>query len=82
MTNIFGVFDQTGSDKVDIAELKTILTALDMKTDDDQLEEFEKLVDPEETGFFNYAALRNVVNKAQNDDGGTLKKMQALLQKQ
>ena len=46
-----------------------------MKTDDDQLEEFEKLVDPEETGFFNYAALRNVVNKAQNDDGGALKKM-------
>ena len=47
MQNIYSVFDLDEKNQVSILELRTILRALDIDPDEDELEYLSKLVDPE-----------------------------------
>ena len=54
MQNIYSVFDLDNKNQVSILELRTILRALDIDPDADELEFLTKLIDPEQNGFFSY----------------------------
>mmetsp|Transcript_17665 Transcript_17665/g.29849 ORF Transcript_17665/g.29849 Transcript_17665/m.29849 type:complete len:96 (-) Transcript_17665:335-622(-) len=62
MKNIWSVFDTENKDQVSMAELKTIMRALDVEVGADHLlEEVTKMIDPENTGYITFARLTVVM---------------------
>ena len=47
MRNIYDVFDEEGKNQVEVHELRTILRALDIDPNEEELEFLTKLIDPE-----------------------------------
>ena len=56
MKNIWSVFVNE-KDEVHISELRTIMRALDIDPNEDELDYLTKRVDPDQTGFFKFPNL-------------------------
>ena len=67
MQNIWSVFDIERKDQVEVHELRTIMRALDIDPSEDELEMITKQIDPDYTGFFNFAKLREVMEEKLRD---------------
>ena len=63
MKNIYDVFDEEGKNQVEVHELRTILRALDIDPNDDELDFLTKLVDTEQNGYFSYEQLKAVMEE-------------------
>ena len=64
MKNIWSVFDEGDKDEVTLKELRTIMKALDVNCeDDDVLECLQKMIDPENTGFITFKRLTSVMEE-------------------
>lgn len=67
MKNIWSVFDLEQKNQVAINELRTIMRALDIDPSFDELEFITKQIDPEETGFFTFERLHDVMEEKLRD---------------
>ena len=64
MKNIWSVFDEDNKDQVTTDELKTIMKALDVNVDDeDILEGIRRMIDPDDTGFISFGRLTIVMEE-------------------
>ena len=67
MKNIWGVFDLEGKDQVSIIELRTIMRALDIDLNEEELEFLIKQIDPQHSGFFNFQKLQEIMEEKMKD---------------
>ena len=64
MKNIWSVFDENNKNEVSIGELSTIMKALDVNCDDeDVLECIRKMIDPDDTGHITFERLTFVMEE-------------------
>ena len=67
MQNIWSVFDLERKDQVSVVELRTILRALDLDLQEEELHEIAQQIDPEQSGFFSYGRLKDVMEEKLRD---------------
>ena len=67
MRNIWSVFDLDRRDQVSIMELRTILRALDLDLEADELHTITQQIDPERQGYFSYGRLKEVMEEKLKD---------------
>lgn len=67
MTMIWSVIDLDKTNQVPIHELRTILRALDIDPDEDELIQCVKIVDPEETGLITFEKLTELMEEKLRD---------------
>ena len=67
MRNVWSVFDIEGTGQVSVNELRTILRALDIDPNEDELEDILKKVDKQGTGMFTFESLNDVMEDKLKD---------------
>ena len=67
MRNIWSVFDLDGRNQVGIADLRTIMRALDIDPSEDELIHITKQIDPKGHGFFTFEKLQEVMEEKLRD---------------
>ena len=64
MKNIWSVFDENNKNEVSVDELRTIMKALDVNCDDEDVYDFiHKMIDPEDTGHITFERLTFVMEE-------------------
>jgi Ca2+-binding EF-hand superfamily protein len=67
MRNIWSVFDLDETNRVSVAELRTILRALDLDPSADELHAVRKQIDPSGLGYFTFEKLKEVMEEKLRD---------------
>ncbi len=67
MRNIWSVFDLDETNRVSVAELRTILRALDIDPSEDELHVIRKQIDPQGLGYFTFEKLKEVMEEKLRD---------------
>lgn len=67
MKNIWSVFDLQEINRVSVVELRTILRALDIDPNEDELNHIRKQIDPTGQGYFNFEKLNEVMEEKLRD---------------
>ena len=67
MRNIWSVFDLQNRNQVGIIELRTIMRALDIDPNEDELAHIGKEIDPKGNGFFTFEKLQEVMEDKLRD---------------
>ena len=67
MNRIWSVFDIEDKGHVPTFELRTILRALDIDPAENELELLTKQVDPDQTGFFTFQKLNEIMEEKMKD---------------